>query len=303
MKLGAAVWPFCWQPPYEEAIRRIAGLGFRAVELIAWDPEALASYYTPDRVRELHALIGDLGLELSEFVSTAAGMVSPEPAEREACLEHFRRLVEVAVELGTRTINTVAPMPDGVHVPPLKLLPTAQLWTAEIEPGFDAPAAWERFVEMTGRVIEIVEAAGMRYAMEAHPYRHVSSAASMLRLADRVPSPALGMNFDPSHMFPCGDMPQLAIRELGRRVFHCHFSDNDALTNAHWRPGCGKIDWRSVLEALRDTGFDGTISIELEDVPGVATPRQVSTPALDEEYRASRHYLQFVSEGLGIRWD
>jgi sugar phosphate isomerase/epimerase len=303
MRLGAAVWPFRWQPPYEDAVRRIAGLGFRAVELIAWDGEALKTYYTPSRVRELRQLISDLGLELSEFVSTASGMVSPERAAREACLEHFRRMVEVAEGLGTRTVNTVAPMPHGVRIPPLKLLPVAQIWTAEIEPGFDGPAAWERFVEMTGRVMEIVEGAGMRYAIEAHPYRHVSSAASMLRLADRLPSPALGMNFDPSHMFPCGDMPQLAIRELAQRVFHCHFSDNDALTNAHWRPGCGKIDWRAVLEALRDVGYDGTLSIELEDVPGVATSRQESTAALDEEYRASRHYLQFCSEGLGIHWD
>src|SRR5437667_9912479 len=116
MKLGAAVWPFRWQPPYEEAVRRIAGLGFRAVELIAWDAEALASYYTPARVRELRALIADLGLELSEFVSTAAGMVSPEPAAREACLDHFRRVVEVADGPGTRTTNTVPPMPNAVRV-------------------------------------------------------------------------------------------------------------------------------------------------------------------------------------------
>jgi sugar phosphate isomerase/epimerase len=278
-------------------------MGFRSVELIAWDGDALANYYTHDRVRELRTLIGDLGLELSEFVSTAGGIVSPEPGAREACLEHFRHVVEVAAELGTTMINTVAPMAHGVRVKPLKLLPTEQIWTAEIPAGFDGPAAWERFVEMTGRVMEIVEAAGMRYAMEAHPYRHVSSAASMLRLTDRLPTPALGMNFDPSHMFPCGDMPQLAIRELGTRVFHCHFSDNDALTNAHWRPGQGKIDWRAVMEALRDVGFDGTISIELEDVPGVATPRNESTPALDKEYRASREYLESVSEGLGIRWE
>jgi sugar phosphate isomerase/epimerase len=90
---------------------------------------------------------------------------------------------------------------------------------------------------------------------------------------------------------------------LGPRVFHCHFSDNDAVTNAHWRPGRGKIDWRAVLMALRDVGFDGTISIELEDVPGVAAPRHESTSALDEEYRASHHYLQFVSKELGIQWE
>ena len=88
-------------------------------------------------------------MELSEFVSTAGGMVSPDAAARAGVPGALPPRVEVADGLGTRTINTVAPMPHGVRVPPLKLLPTAQVWTAEIEPGFDAPAAWERFVEMT----------------------------------------------------------------------------------------------------------------------------------------------------------
>ncbi|HEU4751620.1 MAG TPA: sugar phosphate isomerase/epimerase, partial [Armatimonadota bacterium] len=71
MRLGAPVWPFQWHPPYEPALRRIAALGFRRVELIAWTPEALAEYYTPERVRDLRSLMSDLGLTLSEFVSTA----------------------------------------------------------------------------------------------------------------------------------------------------------------------------------------------------------------------------------------
>src|SRR5205085_466634 len=90
------------------------------------------------------------------------------------------------------------------------------------------------------------------------------------RLMDHVQSPALGMNFDPSHLFPVGEIPHVVIYQIGDRVFHCHFSDNDALTNAHWRPGKGKIDWTAVMRALKDVGFKGVISIELEDVPGVS---------------------------------
>ena len=47
MRLGAPVWPFKWEPPYEDALRRIAGLGFRAVELNASNGDILANYYTP----------------------------------------------------------------------------------------------------------------------------------------------------------------------------------------------------------------------------------------------------------------
>jgi sugar phosphate isomerase/epimerase len=303
MRLGAPVWPFQWNPPYEDAVQRIASLGFRSVELIAWSPQALEEYYTAQRIRSLRSLMDDLGLRLSEFVSTAWGMASADPAQRDAVVEYFRRFCAVARELGTDTVNTVAPMPFGLPAPPLKQLPVTQSWTIPVPAGLDWKRGWEEFVETVRRIMVIVEDADLRYAMEPHPYRYVAGAAGMLRLIDHVPSPALGINYDPSHTFPCGDMPHLAIYQLGERVFHCHFSDNDALTNAHWRPGMGKIDWRAMLAALRDVGFEGTISIELEDVPGCGTPQRHATPEFDEEMRASRHYLEYVGRDLGIEWE
>ena len=303
MRLGAPVWPFQWHPPYEDAVRRIAALGFRDVELIAWSREALEEYYTPQRIRELRSLLGDLGLRLSEFVSTAGGMASGVAAEREAVVEYFKRFCAVAQELGADTVNTVAPAPFGLRVPPLKTLPVTQLWTVEVPDGLDWARGWEEFVDTVRRVVGVVEDAGLRYAMEPHPYRYVANADGMLRLVDHVPSPALGINYDPSHTFPCGDMPHVAVYRLGDRVFHCHVSDNDALTNAHWRPGMGKIDWRALLKALHEVGFDGTVSVELEDVPDVANSQRAAGPLFDGEMRRSRDYLLQASEGLGIRWE
>ena len=303
MRLGAPVWPFQWHPPYEDAVRRIASLGFRNVELIAWNRQALEEYYTPQRIRDLRALLGDLGLTLSEFVSTAGAMASAEAAERDGVVAYFKRYCAVARELGTDTINTVAPVPFALKVPPLKNLPLSQVWTLDVPDGLDWRRGWEEFVDTLRRVMAVVEDAGLRYAMEPHPYRYVASADGMLRLIDHVPSPALGINYDPSHTFPCGDLPNVAVYRLGERVFHCHFSDNDALTNAHWRPGMGKIDWRAMLKALRDIGYDGTLSIELEDVPDVANSQRAAGPLFDDEMRLSREYLLQASEGLGIRWE
>jgi len=79
---------------------------------------------------------------------------------------------------------------------------------------------------------------------------------------------------------------------------YTHFSDNDGTSNAHWRPG--KIDWKGVLQALRDVGYDHVISIELEDVPGVAHPGQPSTEALDWEVLLSKDYLSDLCQDLEI---
>ena len=127
------------------------------------------------------------------------------------------------------------------------------------------------------------------------------NAASMMRLIDQVGSPALGMNFDPSHLFPMGEMVEMVVYEVGDRIFHTHFSDNDGTSNAHWRPGKGKINWQGVLQALHAVGYDNVLSIELEDVPGVARHNQESTSALDREVTLSRHYLTELCEEVGIR--
>src|SRR3954451_5376024 len=100
MRLGAPVWPFQWNPPYDDAIRRIASLGYRNVELIAWNRQALEEHYTPGRIRELRALIDGEGLALSEFVSTAGGMASAAAEERSGIVEYFKRFCAVARELG-----------------------------------------------------------------------------------------------------------------------------------------------------------------------------------------------------------
>lgn len=117
----------------------------------------------------------------------------------------------------------------------------------------------------------------------------------MQRVLNHVDSDAIGMNFDPSHLYPSG-VAHVVIYELGENILHAHLSDNDALTNVHWRPGKGKIGWQEVLQAFKDVGYDGVLSIELEDVPGVSSSQRFSgedrksIEILNREYRKSKKY-------------
>jgi sugar phosphate isomerase/epimerase len=73
------------------------------------------------------------------------------------------------------------------------------------------------------------------------------------------------------------------------------------------------MDWKSVLQALKDTGFSGVISLELEDVPGVSRgpnsdpgpfaerhPREKALPSFEEEYFLGRTYLQDIADEIGF---
>lgn len=96
---------------------------------------------------------------------------------------------------------------------------------------------------------------------------------------DAVPSPALGLSFDPSHLIwlHIPNIPDV-IRRYGSRIYHFDAKDCEILPerlarqgilgSGWWRyrlPGFGAIDWRAIFSALRDVGYDGIVSIENED--------------------------------------
>ncbi|MCP8938558.1 sugar phosphate isomerase/epimerase [Alsobacter sp. SYSU M60028] len=314
MKFGASSWPFQWDPPYETCIKRVASLGFKAIELIAWNKDYLKDYYTPETIRTLKSALAGEGLSLSQFVSTPHDLSSPDAAKREAAIDHWKRAVDVGVELGSPIINMVSThafaMKDSQEIPRITTKPLVQTFAAKVPRGVDWDRNFEDYVAALKVCAAYCEKAGVMLSIEPHPARYVANTDGALRLLEHVNSKAVGINFDPSHTFPVGDFPNISVYRLGRKIIHCHVSDNDGVTNVHWRPGMGKIDWTAMFQALKDVGYDGVISIELEDVPGVSRGPNSTAPgvyrnptATDEfvaETVAGMNYLKAICKDLGI---
>jgi sugar phosphate isomerase/epimerase len=308
MRFGASVWPWKWDEPYDGAIRRIGRAGFRATELIAWNDDSFADYYTDQTVRELRTILDDEGMVVSQFVVKTPRLASPDLADRAAAVDLFKRGVEKAVALGAPIINTVVHYPFDLSFPAITDRPQMQTFSAEVPGGLDWAQNWEDYVSALRECAKAAEDGGIRYSLEPHPFRYGANTEGLLRIIEAVDSPALGVNLDPSHLFPVGDLPHVAVYRLGSRVLHCHFSDNDGETNVHWRPGMGKIDWRHLLRALADTGFDGVISLEFEDIPGVSRNdghgayrgNVEATDGFVDEYRTALGFLTGLANEVGL---
>jgi len=104
-----------------------------------------------------------------------------------------------------------------------------------------------------------------------------------------VPSRAMGINYDPSHLIRMSIDPLRFLEEFKDRVFHVHgkdctllsenlydygseqaptFAEPAAFGAMHWRytiPGHGVTRWTKVFEMLKENGYKGAVSIELED--------------------------------------
>jgi len=306
MFFGAPVWPLQWGFPYDKPIRDIARLGCKGVELIGWDKAAFTDYYSPATIAHLNDLIAGLGMAVTNFDYSPGRLASEDAAARAEDRDTFKRAVETAVGLGSKNLTSVPPYPFswGDNVMALRHLPEVQVWTVQGDLNLDWKGNYELYLEEVRFCCELCKEAGLKLLLEPHPYRYVNSATSLMHIIDKVGMDNLGMNFDPSHLFPSGDMPQITVYRLGDRIGHTHFSDNDALTNVHWRPGKGKVDWKAVMKALQFVGYDGAINLELEDVPGAATPDAATATdvetAMEHEMKLGMEYIAGICEELGI---
>jgi sugar phosphate isomerase/epimerase len=146
-----------------------------------------------------------------------------------------------------------------------------------------------------------------RIAFELHPLFIVYNVPTLRRMREAV-GPVIGANVDPSHMFWQQMDPIAVIRALGPAVHHVHLKDTDLVAdevaiagvldnrpfedpkNRAWGfrtigRGHGPEFWSAFVAALREVGYDDTLSIENEDEfqpaePGVREAAAFMLPLL-----------------------
>jgi sugar phosphate isomerase/epimerase len=77
--------------------------------------------------------------------------------------------------------------------------------------------------------------------------------------------PKLGLTLDVGHAYLAGGIGNVLefIRILGSRIHHLHVNDNSGREDNHLPVGAGSIDFRRVIKALRSSGYDETMTLEV----------------------------------------
>jgi sugar phosphate isomerase/epimerase len=289
MKLGIFT-PVFGKLTTAEMIAKVRSLGLQAVELGTggWpgrdhlDLDALLQ--SPAKAREYRQMIQDAGLVISAL-SCHGNPVHPDRATAAEYDDVFRKSVRLAEPLGVSVVVTFSGCPgdhDGAKHPNWVTNP----WPPEFLDILDWQ--WEKkLIPYWTDAARFAEGHGVRVALEAHPGFTVYNVETALRLRQAT-SPAIGVNFDPSHFFWQGVDVPAAIRALGSAIFHVHAKDvavdphnvavNGIIDVKSYRRlaerswlfrsvgwGHGESEWKRVVTALRLAGYDGVLSIEHED--------------------------------------
>jgi sugar phosphate isomerase/epimerase len=139
------------------------------------------------------------------------------------------------------------------------------IWQQEVIPQAEQ---WNTAVVNVQECARYARTLGLEIAIELEPFRLslVNSVGTMLSFLDDVGMANVQANCDISHLH----LVHAAVDEVKRlagRIAHVHLSDCNGQTHGDLPPGRGNTPIKDYLRAIRDTGYDRTVSIELEYSP------------------------------------
>ena len=288
MKIGLNMDGFA-QLPLEKALDRCAELGLHCVEfaLGGWSSaphvsiDAMLS--SAEARNRLMGMVRDRGLSISAL-NCSGNPLHPkaEVGPKDAELAH--NTVELAKLLGVSRVVMMSGLPGA----PGDAYPN---WiTSSWPPESMEILEWqwkEKALPFWRKFAPNAEKNGIRICIEQHGRQLVYNNESFFRLRDAV-GPAVGVNFDPSHLMWMGGDAVSAIKRLGGEcIYHVHGKDTyieaqaqiDGLLDPKpvtpvrgrsWNyvslgHGHSYRAWLDILTALKDVGYDDVISIENED--------------------------------------
>lgn len=274
----------------ESTLDYLANLGVEAVELGAGGyagthhcpvDELLAS---DQKAKDFLQAIRSRGLRISAL-TCAGNNIHPRKELATSFDRDFRKAVELANKLEVDVVITFAGCPGGAPGdsspnwvtcpwPPDYLEILDYQWNEVVIPYWQNAA-------------RLLDQHGVKVGLEMHPGFVVYNPETLLRLRKAV-GPAIGANFDPSHLFWQGIDPCAAVRALQGAIWHCHAKDtavhewnstvNGTLDTKHYRDelnrswifrtvgyGHPRHFWCNFVSTLRMTGYDGVLSMEHED--------------------------------------
>jgi sugar phosphate isomerase/epimerase len=253
--------------PFEEAAARIRAIGYEGLELLADVPHAWPAGLLEGQKGAIRAAMERSGLAFSNinaFMMNAVAdarqpywhpsFIEPDAHYRQVRIDHTRRALSLCAELGAPHITTE---PGG-----------------PLAPGQSRQQAIDLFVEVLKPLAEHAENRGVLLLIEPEPGLLLETTDQYLEVAEKVNSPSIGLNFDVGHAFCVSENIPAAIAKLAPQIRHYHLEDIAATrVHHHLVPGTGAIDFAAVVSAIRKTGYDGWLTVELypfQDDPDAA---------------------------------
>lgn len=257
-----------------KSLTEISEMGYSGFQLEVYHRKHLKLWLEGGSAR-VRQRADDLGLKPTQFVAhfMMAAFANPDNLNSNLGLAEMQAVLDIVNHFEVCRIITV---PLGVFETHGNMAPQ------------DYSAYYRRCVEKIGRLLEIVEAAGYRLALEIMPSAIIGGIDGFMRLCDHLGTHSLGLNFDTGHAWAAKENLYLIPAKLGRQILGTHLCDNFGHENLSLPPGAGSIDWPKLMAGLNAADYRGSFDIEI-----VCQPE-----AVRQQYSEGRAYIERLKANI-----
>lgn len=284
----------------DDVFRYAADEGFGCVELMCWPPGGAERRYagvthidvtalTEGKVEHIRGLVEKHKVAISGL-GYYPNPLDGDAEHRRTVVQHLMQVISAAPRLGVNVVNTFI----------------GRDHTRSID------ANWAVLQSVWPPIVAHAEAQGVRIGIENCPMlfsndewpggKNIATTPALWqRLFQTLPSPNLGLNFDPSHLVWQHIDYVRCVRDFGARIVHFHAKDtridpegiySHGIMGLGWHtpklPGLGDIRWGALFSALTDAKYNGAVCIEVED--------RAYEGSLAERQRALRQSKRFLEQ-------
>lgn len=234
MKIGVMVESF--RTDFRSGVEKAAAIGAQGIQKYAVSGE---TDWTNDQIKETLDIVKSNGLVFSALCGDF-GHGFTDAGKNPELIEKSKRVVDLAKKLECDVVTThIGVVPEEEN------------------------AVKEVMREACRELAIYADSMDAAFAVETGP----ETAVVLFDFLESLGAGGVRVNFDPANLvMVVADIPNIAVKTLGKYIVHTHAKDGIKLEKGYLELplGEGGVNFDKYLPALKETGFDGFLTIERE---------------------------------------
>jgi sugar phosphate isomerase/epimerase len=225
--------------PRYDIENEIEWIGKNNFDFIDFTIEPLKAYEVD--IKKVKKSLENFNLEAIGHTNPFLPSIFPIQSIRKACLDEFRKYVDIFSKLGITFMN--------------------------VHPYYNAPLLSDNEkievnIQFLQQVEKLCKEKGITLMLENY-IKPFDTPEVFTKIIEEIPDLKIHLDVGHCNINQDKNLTEAFFQRFGEKIVHLHLSDNKGERDDHLPLGCGNIEWKKIIEIIKRGGYDQTITLEV----------------------------------------